>query len=319
MDKLILADVMAAYEQKQQQNHLEEQRRAEDIRINCPQVQQLVDTRHRMVMQSVHTGFTATGEDPVALMEAYNEKIRRALAENGYPADYLAPVHQCALCEDKGYVYEENVKKHCPCVLKAYEDAVREADKGGANVSFSSFDPLRFPETLLPGTDVSQREYMQLIREKCLAFTRQLQGGPMKTVLLHGGSGLGKTYLLRCMEREAAARGVSTLFITAYDLLDALRQRYFGRDSDAADSCLQVDFLLVDDLGMEPLMENITVEQIYHLLSHRLSRGLYTAFSTNLARTELQKRYTERVTSRLLDVRSGLALPFQGEDIRLKK
>ena len=319
MDKLILADVLAAYEQKQQQNRLEEEKRAEEIRLHCPAVQQLVEMRHRMVMQSVQRVFSGTGEDPVARMEQYNEKIRQALQQNGYPADYLAPVHRCALCEDKGYVYEGSVKKYCTCLTQAYENAVREADRAGSGVSFTAFDPLRFPETLLPGTDVSQREYMQLMKEKCLSFTRQLQGGPVKTVLLHGGSGLGKTYLLHCMEREAAAMGTSTLFITAYDLLDALRQRYFGRDSDAADACMAVDFLLVDDLGMEPLMENITVEQIYHLLSHRLSRGLYTAFSTNLSRTELQKRYTERVTSRLLDVRSSLALPFLGEDIRLKK
>ena len=102
-------------------------------------------------------------------------------------------------------------------------------------------------------------------------------------------------------------------------LLDALRQRYFGRENDLADAVLNSPLLLMDDLGMEPLMENITVEQIYHLINSRLSRGLYTAISTNLSRTELQKRYTERVTSRLLDVRTGMAIPFRGEDIRLKK
>ena len=65
------------------------------------------------------------------------------------------------------------------------------------------------------------------------------------------------------------------------------------------------------------MWENITVEQLYHLLNARLSRGLYTAVSTNLSRVDLKNRYTERVSSRLLDTRSSLAIPMLGKDIRL--
>ena len=86
-----------------------------------------------------------------------------------------------------------------------------------------------------------------------------------------------------------------------------------------AERIVHCDVLLIDDLGMEPLMENITVEQIYNLLNSRLLRGHYTAISTNLSRLELKQKYTERVTSRLLDARSALAIPFMGKDIRLNK
>ena len=48
-------------------------------------------------------------------------------------------------------------------------------------------------------------------------------------------------------------------------------------------------------------------------------RGLYTVISTNLTREELQKRYTERLTSRLLDPRTGMAIAFRGQDIRLTR
>ena len=166
---------------------------------------------------------------------------------------------------------------------------------------------------------VSQRKAAVAIRNVCLQYADSFPDTPTRDLLLMGKSGLGKTYLLHCIEREGAAMGIGCVFCTAYDVLDALRQRYFGRENDLADAIENAQLLLIDDLGMEPLMENITVEQIYHLLSTRLSRGLYTAISTNLSRTELQKRYTERVSSRLLDVRSGMAIPFRGEDIRLKK
>lgn len=316
---MILADVMERYAQMRRENEQEEARRQAEIQEKCPEIHRLMEDRHRMVLSSVRSVFSGTGEDPVQKMEQYNLLIRTALKKAGYPEDYLSPHYACSICQDTGYVYQGGKKEYCDCLKKACEQAVREADKTASGVSFAAFDPLRFPETLLPGTDVSQREYMLLVKEKCLAFARQLQGGSMQTLLLHGGSGLGKTYLLHCIERECAALGVDSVFCTAYDVLDALRQRYFGRENDLADAVLNTPLLLMDDLGMEPLMENITVEQIYHLINSRLSRGLYTAISTNLSRTELQKRYTERVTSRLLDVRTGMAIPFRGEDIRLKK
>lgn len=314
-----MQDVLQAYEQKRKRNGETEALRRQEIAQKHPDVQGLVEKRHQMVLSSVRNLFSGSGEDPVAQMEQYNAAIAKALARHGYPEDYLTPLYDCPVCEDTGFVYENGLKKHCECLKKACEQAQREADRGASVASFAAFDPLRFPDALLPGTDITQREYMLAVRDKCLAFARQVQGGSVQTLLLHGGSGLGKTYLLRCMEREAAARGVECAFVTAYDLLDALRNAYFGRENDLAEACLHAPLLLVDDLGMEPLMENVTVEQIYHLLSSRLSRGLYTAFTTNLSRVELQKRYTERVLSRLLDVRTGMAIPFHGSDIRLKK
>ena len=40
-------------------------------------------------------------------------------------------------------------------------------------------------------------------------------------------------------------------------------------------------------------------------------------FFTNLNLTEMGKRYTERFSSRLLDTRVSIAIPFMGRDIRL--
>lgn len=319
MDKLILQQVLEAFAHKRARHAAEEDRRKAEVARKLPEVQRLVEERHRMVMASVRSVFSGDGQHAVEQMETYNREIRCALEKQGYPGDYLAPIQDCPLCEDTGYVYENGRKMACDCLKNAYEQAVRAADATAGGICFGAFDPLRFPETNLPGTDITQREYMLLIRDKCLQFVRQVKDGSVQTLLLHGGSGLGKTYLLHCIEREAAAMGEECLFVTAYDLLDALRNAFFGRENDLADRCMQAKLLLIDDLGMEPLMENVTVEQIYHLLSSRLSRGLYTAVSTNLSLVELEKRYTERVTSRLLDVRTGMALPFRGSDIRLKK
>ena len=321
MDNQVLVRVAEAYEQRQAENQREEDRRRREIAQNHPDLDRLLSERHQMILRSVRGAFTGgVPADPEQAMEEYNRKIARLLSEKGYPADYLAPVCVCPLCGDTGYVYEGPVMRRCACFQAAYEKALAEAGQGQeSKASFARFDDKRFPDLPLPGTDVTQREYMRVVRERCEKYATGVPDGPIKTLLLHGGSGLGKTFLLECVESAVREKGVDTLYTTAYDLLNALRNAYFSRTGETAQAYFDATLLLIDDLGMEPLMENVTVEQIYNLLNARLSRGLYTAVSTNLSREELGKRYTERVSSRLLDTRTGMAIFFQGRDIRLTR
>ena len=321
MDNQAWARVTEEFERQRQQNEQEENRRREEIARNLPALDQLLQERHSMILRSVRGAFADPAmRNAEAMMESYNQKISAGLTAAGYPADYLAPVCRCPICRDEGYVYENAVRKPCACFLRAYDEMLSEAGQsmqGGE--TFSAFNESRFPDTPLPGTDVTQREYMRVVRDRCFQYAKGIPLGPVKTLLLHGGSGLGKTFLLNCVGNDAKTRGVDTLYVTAYDLLMALKNAYFSRTGETAQEYFDAELLLIDDLGMEPLMENITVEQLYNLFNARLIKGLYTAVSTNLNREEIKNRYTERVSSRLLDIRTGMAIPFKGKDIRLMK
>ena len=321
MDNQVLTRVAEAYEQRQAENRREEDRRRREIAQNHPDLDRLLSERHQMILRSVRGAFSGgVPADPERAMAEYNRKISALLSEKGYPADYLAPVCVCPLCRDTGYVYEDSIRRRCKCFQSAYLKALSETGQDmGEEASFERFDEFRFPDPPLPGTDVTQREYMRLVRDRCAQYAAGVPGGKIKTLLLHGHSGLGKTFLLGCVENAVRQKGVDTLYTTAYDLLDALRNAFFSRTGDAVQMFFDVPLLLIDDLGMEPLMENITVEQFYNLLNARLLRGLYTAVSTNMNREELGSRYTERFSSRLLDTRTGMAIHFQGRDIRLMR
>ena len=321
MDKRVMDAVLVAYEKKREKNSLEEARRLREISAKFPYLSQLLEKRHRMVMDSVRSAFAGKdAPDAEERMAQYNREIRALLKEKGFPEDYLSPVCECEKCRDSGYIYENGHKRPCECLEKACLRALSGAEETqGASGTFEAFDETVFPEAPLPGTDVTQREYMRIVRDRCLLYASQLPLGPLKTLLLHGGSGLGKTYLLQCVGNEAMKRGMQVASVSAYDLLMALKNAYFSRTGEGAEEYLEAELLLIDDLGMEPLIENVTVEQIYYLLNTRLNKGLYTAITTNLSRTEIQQRYTERVSSRLLNTRTGLAIPFRGRDIRLLK
>ena len=75
--------------------------------------------------------------------------------------------------------------------------------------------------------------------------------------------------------------------------------------------------LLIDDLGTEPMMRNITVEYLFTLLNERIAAKRHTVIATNLSPVQLQERYGERVMSRILDRSRGVALKFVGRDVRL--
>ena len=90
---------------------------------------------------------------------------------------------------------------------------------------------------------------------------------------------------------------------------------YFDQE-DSMDELLNVPILMMDDLGSEPLIRNITVELLFNLINERQSKGLSTVVSTNLTLQELRERYTERVASRLNNPRNCLILTLAGKDLR---
>ena len=79
---------------------------------------------------------------------------------------------------------------------------------------------------------------------------------------------------------------------------------------------MDIPVLMLDDLGSEPLMQNITVEQLFHLINERQLRGLSTVISTNLTLKELRERYTERIVSRLNDPQNCEIIILEGQDLR---
>lgn len=320
MDKQIYAQLMDQYRVTRENNWRVEQQRKDEVFTAHPDIEMLHNKRHQMILGSVRNAFQGLeGLDLVSMMENYNREIRELLVRYGYAPDYLAPVYQCEKCQDTGLVGEP-IKTECECFRKAYiAAAARQSTLRQDEQTFENFDLNRFPGTMLPGQSVTQRDYMKVLRRKCEAFADSYPGGSVKNLLLHGGSGLGKTYLLHCIANRQQQLGREALYVTAYQLLDDLRNDFFRPGSADCAIYEEAELLLIDDLGMEPLFENITVELIFNLFNQRMLKGLGTVISTNLNHVELKERYTERFTSRLLDARTCLDLAFLGQDIRLIK
>lgn len=301
-------------------NEREELRRRDQIAAEQKEIHALVQQRQDLIfgtLRHILKKPTDAG-DLVSRMEELSSEIRKKLVEKGFPADYLTPVYKCPICRDTGWV-GESVKEPCVCLKKAYQQKLRE--KIGLNSqqkeTFETFDLDIFPDEKNPGQAFSQRDLMKIFRDDCRGWADNYPKQHTRDILLSGKSGLGKTFLLHAMADRLIERDVNVLIISAYRMLEILRKGYFDNDEGTSDLA-DAEVLMIDDLGSEPLMQNVTVEQLFNLLNERQNKGLSTVISTNLNLVEFRERYTERIASRLTDTRYCMVLTLTGKDIRKK-
>ena len=314
----LLQELETEYSLLRADNERTEELRKERIRTEQPEIFSLVRERENLVfgtLRDILNG-SAQAENLPERMEVLSSQIREKLEEKGFPADYLAPVYRCPRCKDTGRT-GELIKEPCECLKKAYQQKLRERIglSSDSNETFESFDLNVFPDEMIPGQDFTQREIMTLYRKICETWANEYPHGTYRDLLLTGSTGLGKTFLLRAMAERLIARDVNVLIISAYSMLEILRKSYFEND-DSASELLAAEVLMIDDLGSEPLMQNVTVEQLFYLLNERQNKGLSTVISTNLDMARFRERYTERIASRLRDSRNCKVISLLGKDIR---
>ena len=315
----ILQELHVEYEQRQAENQRENDRRRREAEAACPEIGEVLDARQNMIfgaLRGILDG-RAAAEDLPQRMEVLNGRVAQLLRQHGFPENYLDPVYRCPRCQDTGYVGEP-VREQCECLRTTFFTRLYQRIGLGENAqqSFENFDLSIFSAEKLPDKPFSQREIMSLFRQQCKGWAEQFPKVPQKNVMMMGQSGLGKTYLMHAMAKVLLERGFNVLMISAYRFLETARKAYFTGDNGDMDVLVDADVLMIDDMGAEPLMENITITQWFNLINERQLRGKATVVSTNLSERELRTRYTERIASRMLNTSECMILQFRGEDVR---
>lgn len=321
MNNRIMQEVLNALSEQRAQNEREELRRRSEVIEKCPEIGEVMKKRQDTVLSTVFSAFQLPPDENLEeKVLVWNKRIRELLKQHGYAENYLEPVCRCAACEDTGYVGESK-KTLCTCAQALYAQYLEKSGTFEGEQTFEAYNENVFPAVALPGTQVTQRQYMSAIRRRCEDYANALPQPAQKTLLLYGGSGLGKTFLLRSIHARARDMGVPALCVTANQFLRIARAACFSNKQeqlDELDALYDVPLLLIDDLGTEPLLETVTVEQLFNLINERQNARLCTVLSTNLSLSDIKTRYTERIYSRLRDKNACQALEFLGQDIRLK-
>ena len=314
----LLNELENEYAARRMENERTENARREEIRLKHPEIERMMLEREQLihgVIRGILNG-NASGEKLPDRMEQINRNIRQALIHAGLSEDYLEPVYNCSICRDRGYL-EKPLKEPCQCLKKAYQQKLRAwiGLNSSADESFEKYDADRIPDSILPGRKYTQRAMAEVVREQCEKWADSYPENSCQNIVLSGKSGLGKTFLLHAMASRLIERGFNVLIISAYQFIQIARKSYFEGD-DSMDELMRVQVLMIDDLGSEPMMKSITIEQLFNLINERQNRNYATLISSNLSMEELKDRYTERITSRLSDPRKCMVLVLEGQDLR---
>ena len=293
-------------------------RRERELHAKLPEVAKidraLSLTGLEIFSASLEGGDTAS---KIAEIRAKNEALQAKRAElllaNGYPADYSDVKYECTKCGDTGFV--DN--KMCSCMREALVLAGIENSGFASLIHEQSFENFSLDYY---SKNANNYEIMRRNRDFLLAYAESFDERTSPSILLMGGTGLGKTHLSSATARRIINRGKDVFYTGAIDLFEQFElqrfKSYSNEPNELIERYFECDLLIIDDLGTE-MINQFSVSTLYNLVNDRLSRRKPTIISTNLSKDDIKKKYTDRITSRLLG--EFQVLFFMGTDVRAQK
>lgn len=240
-------------------------------------------------------------------------KIRKIIKTLGLQEKDFQIKYNCNLCQDTGFV---NGKK-CKCLIRKTNELVLH--ECGIELSeLKSFDDFSLDVASSPEHKKSLIQVKNLLYD----FANKFPNSKTCNILISGPTGVGKTFAVKCTITEFLKRGFTATFITAFQMNDQFLKYHTCFDAGKQNHLsimLDPDLLVIDDLGTEPILNNVTAEYLYLILSERMLKHKATIISSNLGMQHIFDRYHERIFSRLVDKSKSLAIQIYGSDIRTKK
>ncbi len=306
-------EITREYESLRRRAEYAASRRREEVYAQCPEIEKLARVRRDAAFHLAFEPLNGAGKAEAVIearreIERMREREAALLSDLGLPADYMEPKYRCSKCRDTGYTGYP-VKRPCECLRQKIRQKKYASSRIDCGESFDSFDPEVFPTA-------KQRAGMLRVRGLLEDYANAFPNTSIPNLLLTGKTGLGKTFLLNCVAKCVSDRGYGVMKITAYNLVNEAVNAI--RANEPPEHYNDAELLVIDDLGSEPMMRNLTREQIFTIINEREASGRHTLVATNLSLQELSQTYGERIFSRIVSPRFWRVIPLYGEDIRVR-
>lgn len=315
--KKVTEAVSEEFSAKRSARELLRSRRLKEVYSLCPEIKE-IDASLSGVINEIAQATFVQKTDIVKRIEAIRDtnltlQERRAqlLCELGFDRAYTEPPYECEHCKDTGY----DGFRLCVCYRRALIDKMLEGTGFGnllKKQDFESFNPDIFETEEQKERAAHNRTLLERYAD---SFTRSSE-----SLLLVGGTGLGKTHLSSAVARRVIEKGYNVVYESAESIFREIGREIFKVDYSGGEPeyyrFFDCDLLIIDDLGSEMVTPS-SVSYLYNIINTRINKGLPTIISTNNSSDDIKRKYDERIASRLFG--EFIILLFKGNDQRRKK
>ena len=118
-------------------------------------------------------------------------------------------------------------------------------------------------------------------------------GKKQKAIYLYGTFGSGKTYILSALLNKLAEKNIKSIIIHVPELMRSIKESFNDLSyKDKMEALMNVEILLLDDIGAEYLTEWSRDEILEPILNYRMENNLATFFTSNYSIDELEKHFS---------------------------
>ncbi|NLW24498.1 MAG: ATP-binding protein [Clostridia bacterium] len=266
-----------------------------------PRLEEIAQEVSRLSIERIRVGLIERNTEKA---KSIDKKVLNLLKEKEYilkannlPLDIYEPDWDCPQCKDRGYI-EPGVL--CECFKQERYDRIFSQSGLIGNMREKTFANFNVNYYLDPAG-------MEKKVERCKEFAAKLiKKEPQNNLFFTGEVGRGKTHMSVAIANEVMKQGVTVIYKRIDDLLDIIREYKYQREENGPSETSQleflvdVDLLIIDDLGTEsltPFAEN----QLRMLIEDRNNLNKPWIINSNLSIKELQTKYGQRITDRIIE------------------
>ncbi len=199
MSNEVLNSLLKEYEQKKLKAELDLEKRKETLYHSVPRLKQIEDDLNNYAISTAknilnNNEFSLKNfQDKVSKLKLEKAEI---LNELNLSLNYLQPFYECKICNDTGYITNNQYKTTmCNCLKqKLLNDSFNKSNISNLDKeNFSTFNENIFSDEVDLAKyklNISPRKNIENIKEKCIDFVEYFDDPNQKNLLFTGNTGL---------------------------------------------------------------------------------------------------------------------------------